>query len=91
MNSPDEKRFKFLISEACKQGNYNKATDLKKALDIYLVSRYLNIHDWQKIRTYQFWETHDKLPFEKQRAYLLECIKKYIENKKRTKILYNEK
>lgn len=30
MNSPDEKRFKFLISEATKQGNYEKATDLKK-------------------------------------------------------------
>jgi len=83
MNSPDEKRFKFLISEACKQGNYNKATDLKKALDIYLVSRYLNIHDWQKIRTYQFWETHDKLPLEKQRDFLLQTVKKYIENKKR--------
>lgn len=72
MNSPDEKRFKFLISEATKQGNYEKATDLKKALDIYLVSRYLSIH-------------------EQQRGYLLECIKKYIENKKRSKILYNEK
>ena len=83
MNSPDEKRFKFLISEACKQGNYNKATDLKKALDIYLVSRYLNIHDWQKIRTYQFWETHDKLPVEKQRDFLLQTVKKYIENKKK--------
>jgi len=83
MNSPDEKRFKFLISEACKQGNYNKATDLKKALDIYLVSRYLNIHDWQKIRTYQFWETHDKLPLEKQRDFLLQTVKKYIENKKK--------
>jgi hypothetical protein len=83
MNSPDEKRFKFLISEACKQGNYNKATDLKKALDIYLVSRYLNIHDWQKIRTYQFWETHDKLPIEKQRDFLLQTVKKYIENKKK--------
>jgi hypothetical protein len=83
MNSPDEKRFKFLISEACKQGNYNKATELKKALDIYLVSRYLNIHDWQKIRTYQFWETHDKLPIEKQRDFLLQTVKKYIENKKK--------
>ena len=83
MNSPDEKRFKFLISEACKQGNYNKATDLKKALDIYLVSRYLNIYDWQKIRTYQFWETHDKLPLDKQRDFLLQTVKKYIENKKK--------
>ena len=83
MNSPDEKRFKFLISEATKQGNYEKATDLKKALDIYLVSRYLNIHDWQKIRTYQFWETHDKLPIEKQRDFLLQTVKKYIENKKK--------
>ena len=83
MNSPDEKRFKFLISEATKQGNYEKATELKKALDIYLVSRYLNIHDWQKIRTYQFWETHDKLPIEKQRDFLLKTVKKYIENKKK--------
>ena len=83
MNSPDEKRFKFLISEACKQGNYEKATALKEALDIYLVSRWLTIEDWQKIRTYQFWQKYDILPTQDQRAFLLTTVKKYIENKKR--------
>ena len=85
MNYPTAQRFKFLISEATKQGNYEKAHDLKEAADIYALSKHLDIYDWQKIRTYQFWEANDKLPFNKQRGYLLECLKKYIDNKKRLK------
>lgn len=91
MNSPDEKRFQFLISEANKIGNFKKALDLLTAFKIYKISKHYNIHDWQKIRTIQFWQASDKLPENEKQNFLLKTLEKYAENKKRLKTLFNEK
>lgn len=85
MNYPNEQKFAFLISEATKQGNYQKAHDLKVAADIYKISKNLDIYDWQKIRTIQFWQASDKLKDDEKQNFLLKTLKQYAANKKKFK------
>ena len=51
--------------------------------DLFNFTNDFTLDDWRTMRTERYWAIHDKLPYDKQKEFVLQCVKEYInENRK---------